>query len=149
MVIPYIRYLEQVLELRRFDRYTAHINEVPEDYKNVSYQIEFFNHLFPNKKSNIDNILNYSANNSVKDLNSSPGDSLSLNIVQQRNELIIAELGLDRMVYGRISYVILMQYCYSHNSAIISRLSKPNLEWLDLNKHLILTHNAIKQLDII
>jgi len=129
---PYISYLEKVLELHRFDRLTSHVNNVPSDYKKIPYQIEFFNKIF-NKEGQ-----------------SSPQISgLRLNIVQKRNEKIIEELGLERFNYGRIAYMLLMQHCYAHNAGIISRLSKPDLEWLDSQKHLILTHNAIVQLDLI
>ena len=129
---PYIRYLEKVLELQRFDRLVTHVNNIPSDYKKVPYQVEFFNRIF-NKETT----------------QQPQTQGLKLNIVQKRNEKIIEDLGLERVNYGRIAYMTLLQHCYSHNTDIISRLSKPDLEWLDADKHLILTHNAIVQLDII
>ena len=65
------------------------------------------------------------------------------------NNFIINELGLDRMYYGRISFILLIQTCYEHNKLIVSNIEKPKIQWLDEDKHLILTHNAIKQLDIL
>lgn len=124
----YVKYLERVLELRRFDRLTVHINAVPAEYKKIPYQIEFLNKLFtkqPEKKLT------------------------GLNIVQKRNEKIIAELGLEGMTYGRIAYLTLLQHCRSHNSNTIEKISRPDLKWLDDKHHLILTHNAIVQLDLI
>jgi DNA mismatch repair ATPase MutS len=125
----YIKYLERVLELRRFDRLNVYINSVPVEYKKIPYQIEFLNKIFvkqePKKKNSF------------------------LNIIQKRNEKIISELGMSEMNYGRISYLLLLQHCNSHNPTIISKLSKPNLQWLDDKYHLILTHNAIVQLDLI
>jgi len=123
---PYFKYLERILELRRFNRITVNVNKVPPDYKKIPYQIEFLNKLF-----------------------SKPSPSSRLNIVQKRNENIIESLGLERLNYGRIAYMLLMQHCYIHNSKIIASLSNPDVEWIDEHKHLILTHNAIIQLDLI
>ena len=66
-----------------------------------------------------------------------------------RNNFIINELGLDRMYYGRISFILMIQTCYEHNKLIVSYIEKPTIQWLDEDKHLILTHNSIKQLDIL
>jgi len=128
---PYIKYLEKVLELKRFDRMNVHVNSVISDYKKISYQIEVFNKLF---------YKNQSAQNNK---------GLTLNVIQIRNDKIIEELGLERMNYGRIAYLLLMQHCHSYNSDIITKLSKPDLQWIDEHKHLILAHNAIVQLDLI
>ena len=134
---PYIDYLYKALELQRFDRLTTHVNEVPQDYSKIAYQIEFLNKIF-NKE--------WAASHSRRDEDVT---GIRLNIVQKRNEKIIEDLGFERMNYGRIAYMLLMQHCHYHNTDIISRLSKPDLEWLDDKKHLILTHNAIVQLDLI
>lgn len=131
---PYIKYLEQVLELRRFDRLTAHVNSIPIEYGKLSYQIEFLNKLFTKQPSMVA---------------SSQTKGIQLNVIQKRNEQIIEELGLERMNYGRIAYMSLMQHCHSHNADIITKLSKPDIQWLDDKRHLILTHNAIVQLDLI
>lgn len=129
---PYVKYLERVLELRRVDRLTTHVNIVPGDYKKLPYQIEFLNKLF-NKQLSAQ----------------APVVGMQLNIIQKRNDRIIEELGLERMNYGRIAYMLLMQHCHSHNADIIAKLSKPDLQWIDSNRHLILTHNAIVQLDLV
>lgn len=124
----YVKYLERVLELKRFDRLTIHINSVPAEYKKIPYQIEFLNKVFtkqPEKKL------------------------AGLNIIQKRNEKIISELGLENMIYGRIAYLLLLQHCRSHNSKMIEKISNPDLNWLDDKHHLILTHNAIIQLDLV
>ena len=67
----------------------------------------------------------------------------------ETNSLIVEELGLERMLHGIISYIILLQYCYEHNERLIEKLEKPNTEWIDQSKHLIIAHNALKQLDIV
>jgi DNA mismatch repair protein MutS len=127
---PYVKYLERILELRRFDRLTVHVNAVPADYKKIPYQIEALNKVF--RKPTV-----------------APAPGLRLNIIQKRNDRIIEELGLERMNYGRIAYMLLMQHCYAHNPEIIARLAKPDLQWLDEQRHLILAHNAIVQLDLV
>lgn len=122
----YKKYLNQILELKRFGRLDIHINKIPVEYRKIQYQIEVLNKLF-NKNVQI------------------PG----INIIQSKNNQIIEQLGLDRMNYGRMAYISLLQYCHNHNAEIIYKLPKPDLHWLDENKHLILTHNAIVQLDLL
>jgi DNA mismatch repair protein MutS len=130
---PYIKYLEKVLELRRLNRVNTYVNSVPPDYKKLPYQIEFFNKLFTQN------------DDTPKKLTK----GLKLNIIKKQNNKIIEELGLERMSYGSISYMLLLQHCKTCNSITINKLSKPNLQWLDENRHLILAHNAIVQLDLI
>lgn len=127
---PYVKHLERVLELRRFDRLTVHVNKVSDEYKKIAYQVEFLNRLFTKPQPQ-------------------QTQGLRLNVIQRRNDRIIEELSLERMNYGRIAYLLLMQHCHSHNPDIIARLAKPDLQWLDEHRHLILTHNAIVQLDLI
>nr|QBK91621.1 MAG: DNA mismatch repair ATPase [Pithovirus LCPAC302] len=69
--------------------------------------------------------------------------------ILENNTLIIEELGLERIHYGTISYIILLQYCYEHNQTLIEKIHKPDTGWVDQSKHLIITHNGIKQLDIL
>ena len=130
---PYIKYLQKVLELRRLNRVNNYVNSVPPDYNKIAYQIEFFNKIFTKNED------------SPKKLTK----GLRLNIIKKQNDKIISDLGLERMSYGTISYMLLLQHCKTCNVNIISKLSKPNLQWLDEKRHLILTHNAIVQLDLI
>ena len=125
---PYFTFLEKILELKRFHRVNVKINAVMEEYKKIAYQTEFINKIF-NKLPNI--------------------KRSKLNIIQQRNDKIIIDLGLERMDYGRIAYMLLIQHCYSNNPDIVSKLSYPDIQWIDANKHLVLTHNAIVQLDLV
>ena len=62
---------------------------------------------------------------------------------------IIEDLCLERISYGRISYIVLLQHCYEHNVHCIEKLNRPNTSWLDQEKYLILTHNAISQLNLL
>lgn len=126
----YSKFLEQSLELHRFNRVTFKINEVPDDFLKVNYQKEFLNKLFGYKSEK-------------KNAN-----KLTLNIVNKSNDRIIEEIGLDKMNYGRISYMCLLSHCYNHDMNIVSNLPRPDMKWLDDNKHLILAHNALIQLDV-
>jgi len=130
---PYIKYLEKVLELKRLDRVNTYVNSIPLDYKKIAYQVEFFNKIFTKNDD--------APKKLVK--------GLKLNIIKKQNNKIIEELGLERMSYGTISYMLLLQHCNTYNSTTIGKLSKPDLQWLDEKRHLILTHNAIIQLDLI
>ena len=65
------------------------------------------------------------------------------------NQNIIEDLSLERISYGRLSYIVLLQHCYEHNVHCIEKLNKPNTSWLDEEKYLILTHNAISQLNLL
>ena len=96
---PYIKYLEKVLELRRLDRVNTYINSIPSDYKKIAYQLEFFNKIFTNNDE------------SPKKLTK----GLKLNIIKIQNNKIIEELGLERMSYGIISYMLLLQHCKTSN----------------------------------
>jgi DNA mismatch repair protein MutS len=118
----YKLYINKNLELYRFDRVSFHINNIDPEFRKISYQVDFFNKIFTSQVTNKIVII---------------------------NKKIIEELELERYNYGRLAYVLLLQHCYSHDTTIISKLSKPDLHWIDSDNHLILTHNAILQLNII
>lgn len=56
-------------------------------------------------------------------------------------------LELERKPNVLISYLILLEFSYEHNENIIHKIKKPEL-WI-YDKHLILYHNALYQLNII
>lgn len=64
------------------------------------------------------------------------------------NSMVLNKLGLENMSYGRISYMLLLQYCYEHSPYLIRRVKPPDTNWIDAKRHLTLTNNAIEQLDI-
>ena len=63
------------------------------------------------------------------------------------NPNIIEELGLERSPYAMTSYLLLLQYCYEHNPTLIEKLNKPEI--CNNDKYLVLTHNAISQIDLL
>jgi len=62
---------------------------------------------------------------------------------------IIEGLGLDMHKYGLISYILVCQYCYETSPNVLGTLNVPITTWMEENKHCILTHNAIMQLDLL
>lgn len=120
----YYKYLQTVLDLDKFDRLVSHVNKIPQEYRKLSYQTEFFNTVFCHGKQKVNGV------------------------VHNVNNKIIEYLGLENYNFGRLAYMLLLQHCHSYNPEIISNLSKPNLEWFQSDKHLILEHNALLQLDI-
>ena len=67
---------------------------------------------------------------------------------EQINPNIIEELNLERLYYGTVSYLLLLQFCYEHNEKLIEKIGNPNTSWIDEDKHLILAHNASNQIDL-
>ena len=61
---------------------------------------------------------------------------------------IFTELGLERLKYGTISYILLIQYCHSHNQTLFSKIKKPNVDW-GQDERLLLEHNSIIQLNLV
>ena len=58
------------------------------------------------------------------------------------------DLNIELFSYGRVAYVLLLQYCHEHDPKIIEMLRRPTVGWTDEDKYLVLTHNAINQLNL-
>ena len=56
-------------------------------------------------------------------------------------------LDLETQIYGRLSFIILLNYAYDHSHNIISSVSKPEL--FTESKYLNLANNAIFQLNLL
>ena len=119
----YERYLEEVLELNRYNNVIFTGIENPE-YIKVDYQEQFLNKIFKPVCAGTDKIM-------------------------EQKQDILGYLNLTQLYYGVISYLSLLQFCYSHDETIINKIAKPETTWLDIDKHLILTHNAILQLNVL
>jgi DNA mismatch repair protein MutS len=59
----------------------------------------------------------------------------------------IEYLDLEKMEYGLMSYILLLDFAYQHNEKIINNIFKPEI--YNENKHLTLGNNAVFQLNII
>ena len=59
---------------------------------------------------------------------------------------IIEELGLEKLEYARLSFIILLNYCETHNENLITNLSIP--EFYNKTKYLHLGNNAFRQLEV-
>ena len=126
----YSKYLDKILELRRYDRSKIFINKVNPEFKKPSYQIAFLNKLYNKNKL---------------------GNKLSTSILSNYNicnNKIIEELDLDKVHYGRLAFLLLIQYCHEYNGAV-SNLKPPHISWFDDKNVLVLTHNAALCLEVI
>ena len=56
-------------------------------------------------------------------------------------------LDLEKLQFGTISFVALLQFAYEHNETVINKLEKPEI-W-ENNKYLILTNDSIRQLNLV
>ncbi len=101
----YIKYLDRILELRRYDR-SKTFTQINKEFKKINYQTEFFNKLY---------------HDSIDDL-------------------------LDKLNYGRLALLLLVQYCHEYNGPI-ENLKYPQINWFD--DVFILTHNAALCLEVI
>lgn len=128
----YVNYIRETLELNNYPNVIIHINELNKEFLKISYHEQFLNKIFRGIKiiPNTDKLKIHHIN-----------DGTSLNIIE--------ELNLERLYYGCVSYIILLQYCYEHNEKIINKIKKPDTKWIDEKKHLILTHNSIVQLNLL
>ena len=59
----------------------------------------------------------------------------------------IEYLDIEKMMYARMSLLILFDFAYKHNESFINNLNKPTI--FQNSKHLILGNNAIHQLNIL
>lgn len=89
---------------------------------------------------------NSSSSSSPLDINSK--EYIEQKIIFKQANACINKMGLSGMTYGRISYILLLQFCYQHSPNLIKNIKMPDTTWIDSNYHLILTHNTIKQLHI-
>jgi DNA mismatch repair protein MutS len=133
----YTKYLEKILELKRYDRCLIKINELDKEYKKLNYQIEFFNKLYT--KTNCIQQKNY---NIINDLYT------KTNCIQQKNYNIINDLDLENLHYGRLAFILLIDYCKLNNGPI-DNIKPPHTFFFDENQILLLTHNSALCLDII
>lgn len=118
LVGQYSEFIKEQLELDRYPTRIVRLNELDPNFKLESYQEGMLAKAFSKKETVLG------------------------------TTRFIYELDLELLQYGLISYLVLLQYCYEHNEILIRRLQKPKVGWTDQEKHLILTHNAIDQLDL-
>lgn len=121
----YKNFIFKSLELDTYQIYMIKMNSLNDNYMKACYHRRFLSKMFPDiiyEKTALEKII--------------------------ENPQITEELGIERLYYGTISYIVLLQYCYEHNERLIEKIQKPYTKWIDEDLHLILTHNAIKQLDI-
>lgn len=159
----YWQYIRESLELDKYPTVIQQSLTQIKDYMNVNYQKQFLTKVYsesfrqPNQDPGITTIRGKTTLlSNVKERDSETAATGFLGISNKRetithpiNPRIFDELNLERLYHGIVSFIILLQYCYEHNETIISRLSKPETTWSDQERHLILTHNSILQLNLL
>ena len=124
----YAEFLSKALDSDSYPIVNIQFNKINKEYSKLAYQEEFLRKIFTSAG---DHPLHPPA------------------LVSTEGPNILEKLNLERMPYGIISYIELLQYCHNHNENLIKSLSYPVTDWIDSNSHLILTHNASIQLDIL
>jgi len=125
----YRNYLQKVLELDKIPVKIVKINDLDSNYFKIEYQEEFFRKAYSREVQ--------------------MNEGLQFVIIQPGSTSPIDDLDLELYTYGRISFLLLLQYCYEHNEFLIKCLRKPQVQWSDQTSHLVLTHNAVTQLELL
>lgn len=73
--------------------------------------------------------------------------NISKRLTTGGNESIIEKLGLERKIFGIISYMILLEFVREHNEKLITNLRFPDIYCRD--RHLMLGNDAIQQLNVV
>jgi DNA mismatch repair protein MutS len=136
---PYAKFLRERLELDRYQNLIINCNQTNPTYLKLDYQKQFFQKIFFQKQSN-----------------PQPGPTLVLlgetakPLIRTTTSLatVFLQLGIEMMIYGRVSLLLLLQYCHEHGEKNVQNIKFPKTNWLDSDRNLILTYNATQQLDI-
>ena len=138
-IIPDIEsFLVKQLDLNKIP--TVVFREVNPEYFKIEYDQQFLSKVFTG---------NFTA---LKE-KAKPKIPSRLKIVSQDVATIpddmITNLNLERLYYGMISYIQLLQYTYEHNETILVKLQAPDTSFIDEDRYCILTHNTINQLNVL
>lgn len=132
----YRNYIIQTLELNKYPIYIIKVNETEKEYLKSNYHQQFLSKIFRSE-----------TNNHQKNPKSPKSEGKEIVLFESSG--IIEELGMERIHYGTISYILLLQYCYEHDERLLEKLKHPDTHWIDEAKHLVITHNGVKQMDIL
>jgi DNA mismatch repair protein MutS len=96
-----------------------------------------------------DKIVHLLTSKEIKDRNKISFQNQFLKKIFPDNGMLspIEYLGLEREDYCRLSFILLLEYAYSHSKNIILNIKKPEI--FDDKKYLHLGNNAIYQLDVL
>jgi len=129
-VNEYKIYFTDNLTLTNYQRYFFY-DIIKSEYFTLNYQQELLNKIFPLKT------------------NSNPGQSSQIQVEKYNPLSVFERLNVQNLTYGRLSYILLLNYCYDHKPELIEGLSIPQTGWLDQNTNLVLTNNVVQQLNLI
>ena len=123
-------------------------DDVSKNVRSLSYQKAFLSKVYDrNPQVDLESLFNVmSVGPNSGNTNSGGGNKVSIADI---NDTILTRLNLNYYKYGIVSFVYLLTQCYNKTPDLISTIRKPVVSWSDEDKHLILTHNSLDQLDII
>lgn len=133
----YSEYLTKNLKLDLYPIIVIRYDDFPAEIFKLDYQ-----------KAQLSKVFNNLIVENVTPSKHTQEEEGSVKEVQIIRNNIINDLDLERMSYGRLSYILLLNYVYEHNTATLGKMQKPSVSWLDEKDHLVLTHNAIVQSNI-
>lgn len=111
-------------------------DEIPKAFLQSSYQEQVLNKVYKG--------VGVSARGISLNLN-----GLGIGLNKGSNLDIFQELEIDKLAYGTVALILLLQYCEEHDPIILKRISKPTMSWLDQEQRLTLEYNAAEQLKLV
>ena len=128
---PYAKFLQERLGLDRYPSYTIRCNTVDSEYKRLAYQEQFFRRVFfpetlvkPKPPSSVESVKPNSGLILILKPPSIENQNRIKNVVIPHN--VLTRLDLERMDYGRLSLILLLQYCQEHNENTIRQIKPPD-----------------------
>ena len=125
----YTEFLSHQLKLFEYPIVIWRYDEFPPDFFKIAYHRTQLEYVF---------------GDDIKDKCKSP----AFQKPKKYSTSIISELDLERMNYGRLSFINIINYVYEHEPKVLSSIQQPNINWFDKDEHLILTYNSIVQANI-
>jgi len=121
----YKTFIYKELGLDKYSNIIIRENKINNEYYKLEYQEKFLENIFDDNKNTV-----------------------NIKYIKIKSISSIQKLDLERYYYGRISYMVLLEYCYQHNENLIQKLDKPICDNNEESR-LILAHNSILQLNLI
>lgn len=147
----YTDFIARYLELYNFPFARCIYNQIPNSYLKIPSQNDLLSDLFfPAVRITTSSHVQQTATQPQLinlDMSTLTMPTLKTTTSVKANDSV-SRLGLESFPNGIVSYLMLLDYCRDIDPDLIVSLSKPKADWIDADDKLILTHNAIAQLDI-
>ena len=137
-------YQSEIIKWFKLYNYLAvdiRFDDVSKEARSIPYQKAFLSKIYDrNPQVNLETLFGQDFNNNA---------SIEKFKIVDINETILTRLNLSFYKYGIVSFIYLLTVCYNKTPDLISTIRPPVVSWSDEDKHLILTHNSLDQLDIV